>query len=224
VNAVPTPGGFPSEDKVEEVLASGDRPLLGRYRLDLATGEWAWSDEVYVIHGFEPGQVVPTTGLMLSHRHPDDRACVDGVLRRAAATGQPFSSVHRIVDASGRTRAVAVTGQGRRDPVAGRVTELVGYIMAVTRSQQQAAARDATAFIRASAERRASIEQAKGVLMAVYGVDEEAAFELLRQASNQVNIAVRDIAAGLLRLFSGPEVVLPTPETIDKFLADPGGF
>ncbi|MGI5187207.1 hypothetical protein ACQEVI_03580 [Promicromonospora sp. CA-289599] len=46
-------------------------------------------------YGFEPGDVVPTTSLKLSHKHPDDRARVDGVLRRAAETGQPFSSVDR---------------------------------------------------------------------------------------------------------------------------------
>jgi hypothetical protein len=174
------------------------------------------------MHGFEPGEIVPTTPLMLSHKHPDDRARVDGVLRRAAETGQPFSSVHRILDAKGRTRTLAVTGQGRRDPGTGQVTELFGYFIDVTESHREAAARDATASIRASAERRAVIEQAKGVLMVVYGVDEEGAFEQLRHASNQTNIAVRDIAYTLVHLFSGREVtVFPTREAIDEFLADP---
>lgn len=222
MNSAQTPAEHPLVDKIEEVLAGGSRPPVGRYRLDLATGEWAWSDEVYVMHGFEPGEIVPTTPLMLSHKHPDDRARVDGVLRRAAETGQPFSSVHRILDAKGRTRTLAVTGQGRRDPGTGQVTELFGYFIDVTESHREAAARDATASIQASAERRAVIEQAKGVLMVVYGVDEEAAFERLRHASNQTNIAVRDIAHTLVHLFSGPEVtVFPTREAIDEFLADP---
>jgi hypothetical protein len=174
------------------------------------------------MHGFEPGQIVPTTPLMLSHKHPDDRARVDGLLRRAAETGQPFSSVHRIRDAQGETRTLAVTGQGRRDPATGRVTELFGYFIDVTESHREAAARDATASIQASAERRAVIEQAKGVLMVVYGIDEEAAFDLLRQASNLANIAVRDIAYSLVHLFSGPGVTaFPTREAIDEFLEKP---
>ena len=210
------------DNDIEKALAGGARQPLGRYRFDLATGEWAWSDEVYVMHGFQPGDIVPTTPLMLAHKHPDDRARVDGVLRRAADTGQPFSSVHRIVDALGRTRTLAVTGQGRRDPVTGRVTELFGYFIDVTESQREAAAREATASIQASAERRAEIEQAKGVLMVVYGKDEEAAFGLLREASNQSNVAVRDIAYSLVHLFSGPDVTeFPTREAIDKFLAAP---
>jgi hypothetical protein len=222
VNSVPTPGEATIVDDAEEVLAGGSRSPVGRYRLDLPTGEWAWSDEVYVMHGFEPGQIVPTTPLMLSHKHPDDRARVDGVLRQAAETGQPFSSVHRIVDAKGEARTMAVTGQGRRDPESGQVTELFGYFIDVTESQREAAARDATASIQASAERRAVIEQAKGVLMVVYGIEGDAAFDLLREASNQANIAVRDIAQTLVHLISGlGATVFPTREVIDAFLADP---
>jgi len=222
VSSAQTPAEHSIEETIEEVLAGGTRPPVGRYRLDLATGEWAWSDEVYVMHGFEPGQIVPTTPLMLSHKHPDDRARVDGVLRRAAETGQPFSSVHRIRDAHGKIRTLAVTGQGRRDPGSGRVTELFGYFIDVTETHREAAAREATASIRASAERRAVIEQAKGVLMVVYGMAEESAFDRLRQASNLANVPVRDIAQTLVHLFSGPNVtVFPTREAIETFLEHP---
>jgi hypothetical protein len=222
VNTTPRPGQTPSESDIEKALASGARPPVGRYRLDLATGEWAWSDEVYRMHGFEPGDIVPTTPLMLSHKHPDDRGRVDGVLRRAAETGQTFSSVHRIVDAAGKTRTLAVTGQGRRDPVTGQVTELFGYFIDVTEVQREAAAREASASIQASSERRSVIEQAKGVLMVVHGIEEDEAFGRLREASNQSNVPVRDIAYSLVHLFSGPDVTeFPTSEAIDKFLADP---
>ena len=221
MNSAQVPGEV-SLGKVEQALDGGDRPPVGRYRLDLATGEWAWSDEVFLMHGFEPGEIVPTTPLMLSHKHPDDKGHVDGVLRRAAETGQTFSSVHRILDAQGRTRTLAVTGQGKRDPATGRVTELYGYFIDVTNSHRAAAARDATASIQASAERRAVIEQAKGVLMVVHGIDDAEAFGMLRDASNRSNVAVRDIADTLVNLFSGPGVTdLPTPEAIDALLADP---
>ncbi|MGI5191575.1 PAS and ANTAR domain-containing protein [Promicromonospora sp. CA-289599] len=220
----PRPGTSqtPSASDIEEALVSGVRPPVGRYRLDLATGEWAWSDEVYVMYGFEAGEVVPTTPLMLSHKHPDDRNRVDGMLQRAAETGEPFSSVHRIVDAAGRTRTLAVTGQGRRDPATGRTTELFGYFIDVTKAQREAAAREASASIQASSERRAVIEQAKGVLMVVHGIEEDEAIDRLREASNQSNVPLRDIAYSLVQLFSGPDVTeFPTSEVIDNFLADP---
>jgi hypothetical protein len=212
----------PFDDAVEAALASGEKPPVGRYRLDLASQRWVWSDEVYVMHGFEPGEIVPTTELMLAHKHPEDRARVDGVLRKAAVTGDPFSSVHRIYDAKGRTRTLAVTGQGRRDPQTGDVVELIGYFIDVTESQRNAAQREATASIRASAERRAAIEQAKGVLMVSYGVDAEEAFDHLRQASNQVNVAVRDLSAWLVHWFSRPGLTsFPTRDEITEFLAAP---
>jgi GAF domain-containing protein len=43
---------------------------------------------------------------------------------------------------------------------------------------------------------RAVIEQAKGVLMAQRHVDADAAFDLLREASQRYNRKLRDIAAG----------------------------
>jgi PAS domain S-box-containing protein len=223
VNARQVANGV-SLGRIEQALDGGDRPPVGRYRLDLETGEWAWSDEVYRMHGFEPGEVVPTTPLMLSHKHPDDRGRVDGVLRRAAETGQTFSSVHRILDSKGETRTLAVTGQGRRDPATGRVTELFGYFIDVTNSHRVAAARDATASIKASSERRAVIEQAKGILMVLFGVEEAEAFDLLRESSNQANIPLREIADTMVELFSGPDVtIVPTRESIEAFLKDPAG-
>jgi hypothetical protein len=210
------------DEAVEAALASGVKPPVGRYRLDLTTGRWAWSDEVYVMHGFEPGEIVPTTDLMLTHKHPEDRARVDGVLRTAAATGDAFSSVHRIFDAQGAIRTLAVTGQGRRDPETGDVTELVGYFIDVTEVSKEAAEREATASIQASAERRAAIEQAKGVLMVAFGVDAESAFDELRTASNRLNVPVRELAEWLVHWFSRPEVTaFPSRDEISEFLAEP---
>ncbi|MDR7381704.1 PAS and ANTAR domain-containing protein [Promicromonospora iranensis] len=222
MTTAPSAGRSPLENELEQALATGAKPPVGRYELDLATGTWEWSDEVYEMHGFEPGEVVPTTPLILSHKHPDDRERVDGVLRRAAETGEPFSSVHRIVDAKGRTRTLAVTGQGRRTFATGRVNELFGYFIDVTEAQRKAAAREATASIKASAEQWSGIEQAKGVLMVIYGIEEESAMNVLREASNRSNLAVRDLGYSLVHLFSGSDVtVVPTKEAIEEFLADP---
>lgn len=222
---VPVSADRSSVDRLEAALDGGDEPPVGRYRIDLATGRWAWSDEVYRMHGFQPGDVVPSTPLMVSHKHPENAGQVDGMLRRAAATGDPFSSVHRIIDAQGKTRTLVVTGQGRRDPVTGTVTELVGYLVDVTKPQRTAAAREATASIRASAERSAVIEQAKGILMLVHGVEAPDAFALLRQSSNRSNIALRDIAGALVRAFTGPGATIgPTREAMDAFLVDPRAY
>jgi hypothetical protein len=43
------------------------------------------------------------------------------------------------------------------------------------------------------------IEQAKGVLMAQQGCEPDAAFDLLRRASQRSNVPVRDLAARIMR-------------------------
>lgn len=48
------------------------------------------------------------------------------------------------------------------------------------------------------AENRASIEQAKGVLMYIYGIGPDAAFDLLRWRSQESNIKLRALAEQVL--------------------------
>jgi|RhiMethySRZTD1v2_1073278.scaffolds.fasta_scaffold1645471_1 ANTAR domain-containing protein len=50
-------------------------------------------------------------------------------------------------------------------------------------------------------DRRAVIEQAKGVLMVVYNIDADAAFELLKWRSQQTNTKLRALAEQLMTDF-----------------------
>ena len=54
---------------------------------------------------------------------------------------------------------------------------------------------------------RAVIEQAKGMLMLVYGISAQRAFEILVWRSQQTNTKLREVAAGLVRGGGA----LPTP-------------
>lgn len=212
------------DETMESVLTAGEHPPVGRYRLDLGTGRWAWSAEIYTMYGFQPGEVVPTVELMLSHAHPEDLTQVDAVLRRAAATGEPFSAVHRVYDAQRRLHLVVVTGQTRRGPDGGAATEVAGYFIDMTDVHRRAAQREASRAIQASAEHRGTIEQAKGMLMVVHAIGADEAFDRLRAASNRLNVPVRDLADRLLRRFSSPERPgVPTAAEIDAYLAgEPG--
>lgn len=53
--------------------------------------------------------------------------------------------------------------------------------------------------VREIAEQRAFIEQAKGMLMFIYGLDEHAAFDLLRWQSQQHNVKLRMLAEQVVK-------------------------
>ncbi|MDF2805779.1 MAG: hypothetical protein K0S43_725 [Cellulosimicrobium sp.] len=72
--------------------------------------------------------------------------------------------------------------------------ELLGYVVDVTDAVAARAHERAFRDIQAAAEGRGAIEQAEGVLIATYGVDEDEAFRRLRRASNDKNVRLRDLA------------------------------
>jgi hypothetical protein len=76
-------------------------------RYDLATRRWWWSTETYRIHGFEPHEVVPTTDLVLAHKHPADREQFWQAFESAQVSAEPFHSVHRMMDAHGAVQELS---------------------------------------------------------------------------------------------------------------------
>ncbi|MEN5074046.1 PAS and ANTAR domain-containing protein [Isoptericola cucumis] len=168
--------------------------LVGRFRVEPSTGRWAWSDEIYHLHGFEPHEVVPTTDLVLAHTHPDDREGFRDLLGSASRSGAAFSSVHRVVTAKRRELTVTVVGCARPAAAAARSTEMTGYFVDLTTAVAERARERAMADIRAAAASRGAIEQAKGVIAVLFDVEADHAFEMMRKASNDHNVPVRELA------------------------------
>jgi PAS domain S-box-containing protein len=179
------------------VLGLGEPQRVGRFRFFLDGQRWEWSDAVARMHGYEPGQVAPTTELLLQHKHPEDRERVAAVLDRVV-NGKPFSSRHRIIDTAGHTRCVVVAGDRMLDDT-GAMIGTSGFYVDVTDSLHS----DITHVLEAVADARARIEQAKGVLMSAYGISAERAFDILAWRSQETNLKVRDLAARFLEAVAG---------------------
>ena len=171
----------------------------GRFSHDLLTGKWDWDDDVFRIHGFEPGSVEPTTELVLERKHPDDRARVKAMLERISKVGGPFSISYRIIGGDGVERRVVLVGDGEMcEP--DDVATIDGYYIDLTEDFAEESEEYAAAAVEASAESRAVIEQAKGALMLVYGLDSDQAFAMLRWWSRNRNVKVRELAAKLVEI------------------------
>jgi len=169
---------------------------VGWFRYFFDDDRWEWSPEVERLHGYEPGTVTPTTELVLSHKHPDDYRQVSDTIELIRKSRRAFRSRHRIRDVHGRLRQVAVLGDELRDQ-SGRVVGTYGFYVDLT-AEEQAHQDQLTVELARIAERRSAIEQAKGMLMIIYNVDDVAAFDLLKRRSQQVNIKLVRLAEQLV--------------------------
>ena len=177
--------------------AVGDGEGVGTFRFWFVGERWEWSDELARMHGYEPGTVEPTTELLLSHKHPDDRRHVQDLLDRALLSKSSFSGRHRFIDTGGKVHDAVVLADRIYDDT-GAVVGTAGYYVDLTETfveTRQVALDEALPDL---FEARAVIEQAKGVLMAVYRVSPEQAFGVLRWRSQETNTKVRSLAKQLI--------------------------
>jgi PAS domain S-box-containing protein len=198
--------------EVAAVLAGGHSPKAGAFTFFVADQRWVWSDEVAQMHGYAPGQVEPTTELLLSHKHPDDRARVAEILDRVRSGGL-FSSRHRIIDVNGKTHWMVVVGDHVTDE-SGEVIGTQGYYVDVTETMQA----DLTSEIKEVVKSRATIEQAKGILMAAYGIDADRAFDILTWRSQLTHVKVKTVAAQFLGAVMREGLSSESVSTIDRLL------
>jgi hypothetical protein len=179
-------------------VRSPSRPV-GRFSYDVLADTWHWDDEVFRIHGYPPGSVEPTTQLVLDSKHPDDRGRVRDVLGQVTIQGGPFSLSYRIIGCDGVERHVVLVGEGavyeRHD-----VTMIEGFYLDLTPDFSDEVEQFVQAALEESAETRATIEQAEGVLMLAYGLDPYQAFAMLRWWSRNRSIEVPALAATLVEL------------------------
>jgi hypothetical protein len=166
---------------------------VGRFRFYTGIDRWEWSDEVQKLHGYEPGRMPhPTTRTVASHWHPDDRGHVSAVLADSRRSGEAFATQHRMIATTRREHRVLVVGDRLHDEH-GDVIGTQGFYVDVSPVERAYQGR-ITADLAEMVERRASIERAKGMLMLLYGFDEEAAFNVLRSLSQESNVKLRHVA------------------------------
>jgi PAS domain S-box-containing protein len=200
---------------LEHAFAGGQSQRVGWFRFHFADGQWEWSPQVAMMHGYRPGTVDPTTALVLSHKHPDDRGQVAATLDEIRRTSRAFSTRHRIIDTRGEVHHVVVVGDQLRDDT-GAVVGTHGFYVDVTPAMT-AAQHDVVTEI---TEAREAIEQARGMLMLVYRITAAPAFELLEWRSQETNVELRLLSEQIVKDFLGLhyDETLPARGEYDKLL------
>lgn len=100
---------------------------VGSWRVDIATNELFWSDQVYIINGIEKGRAI-TVEEAVALYEPDDRAMVMAKLEQARADGRPFTFETMIRRQDGMPRRIRVVGErvdvdGKPDSIAGIIQD-----------------------------------------------------------------------------------------------------
>ncbi|OBK25905.1 antitermination regulator [Mycobacterium asiaticum] len=202
---------------VEEALAGGMPQRVGSFRFYFDNQRWEWSEQVQQMHGYTAGSVTPTTDLVLSHKHPEDRGEVAATIDDILHTHRAFSTRHRIIDTAGEVHHVIVVGDRLFDEH-GSVVGTHGFYVDVSPLSEEVPQDLVTAKLAEFAENRAAIEQAKGMLMLIYGIDGEAAFNLLKWLSQESNIKLRRLAEQITDDLLGARQAIVTQSEVDHLL------
>jgi PAS domain S-box-containing protein len=205
-------------EQLGEALASGAPDRVGWFRFYFDEDRWEWSPQVQKMHGYAPGTITPTTELVLSHKHPDDYRHIADTLQLIRQTRQAFSSRHRIRDVNGRIHHVVVVGDLLTDE-GGTVVGTHGFYIDVSPAEEERE-EQLTARVAEITENRAVIEQAKGMLMAIYGVSADTAFETIKWRSQETNVKLRLLAEQIAIDFraAAENATLPARAVYDNLL------
>ncbi|MET9024140.1 PAS and ANTAR domain-containing protein [Nocardia sp. NPDC004168] len=185
-----------SASAIESVIA-GTPQSVGSFRFWFEDQRWEWSDAAAAIYGYTEGSARPSTELLLAHKHPDDRALVAESIASAVRTGEPFCGRHRVIDTAGRTHHVIVVADRMLDDQES-VVGTAGYFIDVSGTLEENRQEILDDTLPELVQSRAVIEQAKGVLMVVYGINAEQAFRVLQWRSQETNIKLRTLAQQLV--------------------------
>ncbi|MBU1346644.1 MAG: PAS domain-containing protein [Alphaproteobacteria bacterium] len=137
---------------------------VGKWRLDLATRQVTWSEEVYRIHGASPETFDPSFDDAVSLYHPEDRDAVRACVKRCIDTGEDYEFKLRIVRPDGGIRIVISRGMVEQDE-SGRPVAVYGVFQDVTEAETAHAR-----IVESEARFRLLTDRATDIIVS-YGVD-----------------------------------------------------
>ena len=121
-----------SEQRLRAAVEVGG---LGLWDWNLRTGEVHWSDQHYLLEGYEVGEVTPSYEAWLARLHPDDAEAVEAALQSAMASGSDYSDEFRVLHPDGSVHWLTARARFERD-ARGQAIRMVGALMDVTERRE----------------------------------------------------------------------------------------
>ncbi len=104
-----------AEEKLADLTTRVDNAQqlaeLGDYDWHIPTDTNTWSDQLFRIYGYEPGEFDPSYDKFLSLIHPEDRDRISALHQNAYSTGEPYQMIERIVRPDGEVRYLSSNGE-----------------------------------------------------------------------------------------------------------------
>ena len=109
---------------------------IGTWDWRVDTDELYWSDAIYGMFGYKPGEVTPTYSLFCDAVHPDDKERVREGEIRCIETGQNHDEEYRVVWPNGTIRWLRETGNVIKDE-AGETVKMMGVVRDITEEREE---------------------------------------------------------------------------------------
>ncbi|MGH8371034.1 MAG: PAS domain-containing protein, partial [Gammaproteobacteria bacterium] len=102
---------------------------------DVGDNTVRWSDEMFRIAGYEPGEVHVTPELFFEHVHPEDREEIRTAVETAIRDRGSYSMVHGFTRRDGKQRILHEIGQLIYDPQTGQPLKILGTAHDITEQE-----------------------------------------------------------------------------------------
>ncbi|WP_217701901.1 diguanylate cyclase [Thalassospira sp. HF15] len=109
---------------------------IGTWDWRIDTDELYWSDAIYGMFGYKPGEVTPTYSLFCDAVHPDDKEHVRAGEIRCIETGENHDEEYRVIWPDGTIRWLRETGNVTKNE-AGKVVKMMGVVRDITEERAE---------------------------------------------------------------------------------------